>query len=210
MNPIILFDEADKIAGTPQGKEISNTLIHLLDPQQNESFQDRYFQGIELDLSRAFMILSLNDEASVDPVLANRIEFVHIMAPSIKDKIEIARLHLIPKCAKDLRYDEHDVVFTKSIISFMITKLPAEDGVRGLLRIIKACMLKINLITMLDRLQATSTSPCQEVMTMSSGIQQYAHKITLPFHVTEDFVTYIVTESTERRNISSAPVGMYI
>ena len=58
MNPIILFDEVDKISKTEHGREITGILTHLLDTTQNSCFQDKYFSGIELDLSKALFILS--------------------------------------------------------------------------------------------------------------------------------------------------------
>jgi len=57
MNPIIFIDEIDKISKTEHGKEIIGILTHLLDPAQNDCFQDKYFSGIDLDLSKALFIL---------------------------------------------------------------------------------------------------------------------------------------------------------
>ena len=69
MNPIILIDEVDKISRTEHGKEIIGVLTHLLDTTQNETFQDKYFAGVELDLSKVIFILSYNDAELIDKIL---------------------------------------------------------------------------------------------------------------------------------------------
>jgi ATP-dependent Lon protease len=56
MNPIIVFDEVDKISKTEHGKEITGILTHLLDPTQNDCFQDKYFSGLNIDVSKAVFI----------------------------------------------------------------------------------------------------------------------------------------------------------
>jgi ATP-dependent Lon protease len=68
MNPIIYIDEVDKISKTENGREIIGILTHLLDFNQNDTFQDKYFNGINLDLSKVLFILSYNDPSSIDCV----------------------------------------------------------------------------------------------------------------------------------------------
>ena len=60
MNPIFYFDELDKVSKTAKGEEITNLLIHLTDDSQNTNFQDKYYTGIDIDVSRAeylFLVL---------------------------------------------------------------------------------------------------------------------------------------------------------
>ena len=149
MNPVILFDECDKIAYGGYGGDVKNALIHLLDPQQNTTFHDRYFQGIDFDISRAMIFLSLNDVSQIDPVLRDRIEFVHIHPPTHADKIEIARSHLIPKCLREVNFEKDDIKIPDGVVAHIINRVGPEAGVRGLLRAIKGTMRKVNLITML-------------------------------------------------------------
>jgi ATP-dependent Lon protease len=89
MNPIILIDEIDKISRTEHGKEITGILTHLLDPTQNDSFQDKYFSGIELDLSKVLFILSYNDADAIDKVLLDRIHRIKFDTLSIEDKVPL-------------------------------------------------------------------------------------------------------------------------
>ena len=69
MNPIIFIDELDKVSKTENGKEIIGILTHLIDPTQNESFQDKYFSGIDIDMSKALFIFSYNDVSVIDKIL---------------------------------------------------------------------------------------------------------------------------------------------
>ena len=62
MNPVIYFDELDKISDTPKGEEITGILTHLTDTTQNSQFHDKYFSNIDFDLSKVLFIFSYNDE----------------------------------------------------------------------------------------------------------------------------------------------------
>ena len=60
MNPVIYFDELDKVSQTAKGEEITNILMHITDATQNNHFNDKYFSGIDFDLSKALFIFSFN------------------------------------------------------------------------------------------------------------------------------------------------------
>ena len=61
MNPVIYFDELDKISETPKGDEITGILTHLTDVTQNDKFHDKFFSEIDFDLSKCLFIFSYND-----------------------------------------------------------------------------------------------------------------------------------------------------
>jgi ATP-dependent Lon protease len=69
MNPVIFFDELDKISETPKGEEIVGILTHLTDSTQNSQFHDKYFSEVEFDLSKCLFIFSYNDETKINPIL---------------------------------------------------------------------------------------------------------------------------------------------
>ena len=71
MNPIIFIDELDKVSKTEHGREIIGILTHLIDKTQNTHFQDRYFTGIDLDLSKALFIFSYNDVSLIDRIFVS-------------------------------------------------------------------------------------------------------------------------------------------
>lgn len=98
MNPVLFFDEVDKISDSSKGQEISRLLMALTDPSQNAEFIDAYFHGMKFDLSRAFIVLSMNKRGCLDAILQDRIQFIEMMAPKKKDKLQIARKHILPDC----------------------------------------------------------------------------------------------------------------
>ena len=71
-NPVIYFDELDKVSDTPKGEEIIGILTHLIDTTQNKCFHDKYFSEIDFDLSKALFIFSYNDETKINPILRDR------------------------------------------------------------------------------------------------------------------------------------------
>ena len=97
MNPIIYIDELDKVSKTEEGKEIIGILIHLIDQTQNDLFQDKYFSGINLDLSKALFIFSYNDPEQIDKILLDRIHRIKFDNLTIKDKVIIAKKYIIPE-----------------------------------------------------------------------------------------------------------------
>jgi ATP-dependent Lon protease len=147
MNPVIYFDELDKISDTPQGKEIIGVLTHLIDPSQNKEFYDSYFMGIKFDLSKALFIFSYNDENNLDSILSDRINKIRVDNPKVNEKIEICKKHLIPKNMKDVGLLETDVVFDDSIITYMISKTN-ESGLRELNRNINHILTRINTLNL--------------------------------------------------------------
>jgi ATP-dependent Lon protease len=131
MNPIILIDEVDKISKTEHGKEITGVLTHLLDPTQNKQFQDKYFSGIELDLSKVLFILSYNDPQSIDRIMLDRIHRIKFDALSVEDKIVICNKHLLPELFKKIGLD-NIVYFSDEVLKFIIEEYTLEPGVRKL------------------------------------------------------------------------------
>ena len=131
MNPIILFDEVDKISKTEHGKEITGILTHLLDPTQNDTFEDKYFSGIHLDLSRALFILSYNDPEAIDKILLDRVHRIKFDSLSVDDKIVICNNHLLPELYKKIGLEEV-IQFPDETLKFIIEEYTLESGVRKL------------------------------------------------------------------------------
>jgi ATP-dependent Lon protease len=129
MNPIILIDEVDKISKTEHGKEIIGILTHLLDTSQNDGFQDKYFSGIELDLSKVLFILSYNDVEAIDRILLDRVHRIKFDSLSIEDKIVICNKHLLPEMYKKIGL-ENMVEFKEETLKYIIEEYTLEPGVR--------------------------------------------------------------------------------
>jgi len=145
MNPIIYFDELDKISKTPKGDEITNILIHLTDPVQNNHFRDKYFHGIDIDLSRATMLFSYNDPSNVNPVLLDRITSVETKYLLISQKIHIAKHYLLPAIFKEMNFQDDAIIFNDDLIRELINKYTHEGGVRKLKSLLYNIVREINL-----------------------------------------------------------------
>jgi endopeptidase La len=132
MDPVIYFDELDKVSNTPKGEEIINLLIHLIDPSQNTHFQDRFFGNIDIDLSKVTFVFSYNDESRINPILLDRIFQVETDGFNTKEKIVIAKQYLIPNIVSDVGIKKNHIEISDETLSNMIEKYTNEAGVRKL------------------------------------------------------------------------------
>ena len=144
MNPIIFIDELDKISNTEQGKEIVGILTHLVDTTQNNCFQDKYFNGIDLDLSKVLFIFSYNDVSLVDRILLDRIHRIKFNYLTIDDKIVITNKFLLKEI-----YENMGLVgvinFETEAIEYIIEEYTNEPGVRKLKELLFEIVGEINL-----------------------------------------------------------------
>ena len=146
MNPIIYFDELDKISETPKGEEIMNLLIHITDGSQNDKFQDKYFTGIDMDLSRCLFIFSHNNHERVNPILRDRMYNIKVGGFNLKEKLAIAEQYLLGSALKDVGLHEK-VSVSKEIMEYIIENHTGEEkGVRELKRCFQTIMSKLNLL----------------------------------------------------------------
>ena len=133
MNPIIFFDEVDKISRTEHGREITGILTHITDLTQNDEFEDRYFAGIKLNLSKALLVFSYNDSSLIDPILRDRITEIRINPLNTIDKIEIVKDFLMPEILESVGYKKGDILIEKNEdIEYIIDTYTYEAGVRKL------------------------------------------------------------------------------
>jgi len=144
MNPIILLDEVDKISRTESGKELIGVLIHMLDNTQNKLFEDKYFAGIQIDLSKVLFILSYNDVKSIDKVLLDRIYRIKFDSLTLDDKIVIFKNHLLPEICKNVGLEDI-ITFSDEALKYVIEEYTMESGVRNLKEKIFEIIGEINL-----------------------------------------------------------------
>lgn len=144
MNPIIFIDELDKISKTENGKELIGILTHLIDSSQNDKFQDKYFNGIDIDVSKVLFIFSYNDASIIDRILLDRIHRVKFERLTIIDKIEITRRHLLKEIALKLGIKTH-ITMSDETIRFIVNRYTNESGVRKLKEILFEIYSQINL-----------------------------------------------------------------
>ena len=149
MNPIFYFDELDKVSETQKGDEIIHLLTHLTDTSQNDQFQDNYFSGVNLDLSKALFIFSFNDENKIDKILKDRMHVIHTKGFKTTDKIHITNDYLLPELLNTYKYHDN-ITFDDKIIECIIENYTQkEEGVRNLKRCLENIVSKVNMYELL-------------------------------------------------------------
>ena len=146
MNPVIYFDELDKVSDTPKGEEIINLLIHLTDFSQNDHFNDKYYSNIPIDLSKALFIFSLNDLTKVNPILRDRMFMIQTSKLTPEEKLTISKDYLIDGIFNDMGVDKEELIFSDEIIKFIVKNYSQEEGVRNLKRAFQTIIGKLNII----------------------------------------------------------------
>jgi ATP-dependent Lon protease len=145
MDPIIFIDEVDKVSSTDYGREIISILTHLTDSTQNDEFEDKFFAGIKLDLSRALIVFSFNDPNLIDPILRDRITIIETHPLSLQEKITIIKDYMFPEICKDIGFNQNEIILDDEIITFLIETYTNEAGVRKIKEKIVEIIRDINL-----------------------------------------------------------------
>jgi ATP-dependent Lon protease len=197
MNPVIYFDELDKVSDTPRGEEIIGVLTHLTDTSQNSQYHDKYFSEVDFDLSKCLFIFSYNDESKVNPILRDRMYRIQTKGYESKDKVVIARNYLLPKIREQVNFNEGDVIIPDDTIQYIvgnsaITK--EESGVRNLKRCLEIIHTKLNLFRLVK--------PDSELFGKDMEL-----KVTFPYTVSRKDVDILI-KNEEKQNQSL--LAMYV
>ena len=180
MNPVIYFDELDKVSDTPKGEEITGILTHLTDTSQNSKFHDKYFSELDFDLSRCLFIFSYNEESKVNPILRDRMYRIQTKGYDKPEKTTIASDYLLPKIREQVKFAPEDIIIPNETIHHIIEHhTEKEDGVRNLKRCLEIIHTKLNLY----RLMKPGTNLFEKDM---SG------DVTFPVTVTTEMVDQLI------------------
>ncbi len=136
-NPVIVLDEIDKMGRDWRG-DPESALLEILDPEQNKSFRDHYLE-VDFDLSNVLFIATSNS-LNMSSALKDRMEIIEIPGYSEKEKIQIAREHLIKRAAEDTGWDVNNIIISDEAIAHIIRNFTSEQGVRELQREIAALL----------------------------------------------------------------------
>ena len=185
MNPVMYFDELDKVSTTPQGDEIVSMMIHMTDRSQNTQFHDRYFAGVDFDLSQCLFVFSFNDIDKVHPILRDRMNVIHCGGYSEKDKTVILKDYIWPQILERLSFKKEDVTLADSAINFVIEEYSKEEkGVRTLIRTIESMMTRINMLRVAKH--------------ESMKDYKFYMDIELPLTITEETVKHILIDFVKK------------
>jgi len=184
MNPVIYFDELDKISDSPKGAEILNLLVHITDTTQNCQFHDKYFREIEFDLSKCLFIFSYNEEANISPILLDRMYKIKTGGYSTREKIHIVNNYLSPFIGKQMAFSTNDIIIKDDVLMYIIEKFTMDEkGVRNVKRCIEIIYSKLNLFRL-----------------MKPGVNIFKQQIDLdvsfPFEVTRNNVDKLIKINT--------------
>jgi len=195
MNPVIYFDELDKISGTPKGEEIAGILTHLTDSSQNSQFHDKYFAEIDFDLSKCLFIFSYNDESLVNPILKDRMYRIQTKGYDKKQKTVIANDYLLPKIREQVRFTEEEIIIPEDSIHHIIdSHCNKEDGVRNLKRCLEIIYTKLNLYRLMK--------PGQNLFEGEMSLN-----VEFPFTVAKDTVDKLIKKSTD---VNVSMLSLYV
>lgn len=188
MNPVLYFDELDKVSTTSHGDEIVSMLIHLTDRSQNSQFHDRYFAGVDFDLSQCLFVFSFNDESKVHPILKDRMQVINCSGYNSDDKKNILTQYVWPQVLEHIQLT-NELTLTEEAVKFLIAEYSKEEeGVRTLIRTVETLVTRINLLRIADETTAKE--------------YPFYRKITLPYTIDVDAARHILQDTGSHVNES--------
>lgn len=179
-NPVIYFDELDKVSDSRHGEEIINTLIHITDFTQNFDFRDKYFSEVPIDLSRCIIIFSYNNAESVNPILRDRMVTIKASGYNINDKLEISKKHMLPKIFQEYGFQSTDIFINDEVLTYIINLTEDEEGVRKLRRSLEDIVSQLNVMRLLQK-----------------GLKPTDEAIKFPCDITQDIAKKLITKKKE-------------
>jgi ATP-dependent Lon protease len=188
MNPVMYFDELDKVSTTPHGEEIISMLIHMTDRSQNSQFHDRYFAGVDIDLSQCLFVFSFNDESKVHPILKDRMQVIHCAGYTSEEKKVILTQYVWPQILERIKL-EKDLTISDDAIKYLISEYSKdEEGVRTLMRSVETLVTRINLLRIADEETAKS--------------YKFYTKVKLPLAIDVETAKHILQDTVPQTNES--------
>lgn len=203
MDPVIMFDEVDKVSGSEFGTEITNVLTCVTDPVQNKEFYDKQFIDIPLDLSNVTWVFSFNFRDKVPPILRDRMDIRTFREYSYIDRVRIAQKHIVPTVINDIgmrpgkvvqcesrnaegkvintwyEFVSSEVIISEEIVKYLIChRSDDEKGMRTIRRLIESICEKANRLIMEGK--------CKEkpIRITPQFIDDYIPRGPIPIHLT--------------------------
>ncbi len=144
VDPVFVLDEVDKIGRDFRG-DPSSALLEALDPEHNRNFSDHYLE-VGYDLSQVMFLLTANNEWGIPPTLRDRLEIIRLEGYTAREKMAIAKGHLVPRQLKDhglAAAGKNRLRFSDEALAAIVQRYTREAGVRELERRIAAVCRKV-------------------------------------------------------------------
>lgn len=212
MNPVIYFDELDKVSNSHKGQEIINLLIHLTDPVQSESFQDKYLGSMNIDISKCIFIFSFNDINLVNHILLDRMKLIYVKGYNTKEKLIIIQNYILPRYLKEYKlYDENNnpiINFSNDNLKFIVNYdmnnygINKEDGMRKIEQYLEKICSQINIIRLVNNKWTGAIHSILDNINELKNINSY------PIQLSNDIIYKLLKiKNIENNNV---PFGMYV
>ena len=170
-NPLFLLDEIDKMGQDHRGDPAS-ALLEVLDPEQNNSFNDHYME-VDYDLSEVMFICTSNSMDIPAPLL-DRMEIIRIPGYTEDEKLNIATRYLVPKQVKNNGLKKSELAFEDKAVIDLVRYYTREAGVRGLEReIAKVCRKVVKESALSEVEQSGTLDVTTELLEVYSGVRKY-------------------------------------
>lgn len=155
-NPVMLFDEIDKMASDFRGDPAS-AMLEVLDPAQNSTFEDHYIDHT-FDLSKVFFVCTANDIGGIPGPLRDRMEIIFIESYTEFEKLNIAKKYLFPQTKEENGLNDYKIPFSDASILKVINEYTREAGVRSLRREISKIFRKMAKEILLEKTSKLSVT----------------------------------------------------
>lgn len=143
MNPLLVLDEIDKLGGDYRGDPAS-ALLEVLDSEQNAAFRD-HFMELPVDLSKVMFITTANTLDTIPRPLLDRMEVIQLSSYTDEEKVQIAKLHLLPKQMEEHGLKKGSLRISEDVLRAIIRNYTRESGVRQLERRLAAVCRKADM-----------------------------------------------------------------
>ena len=170
-NPLFLLDEIDKLGSDWRG-DPSSALLEVLDPEQNNTFQDHYLE-VDYDLSDVMFVTTANSLDMPRPLL-DRMEIIRLSGYTEDEKIEIAKRHLLPKIFKENAVKPEELLISDAAIRDIVRYYTREAGVRNLERELSNIARKAIKALLMDKRKKTPLKVTEKNLDDYLGVRKFS------------------------------------